>query len=167
MWLSVGAALIAIAAGLAATGKFDVASLAMDGLALAAAGLFPVVVLSLYWRRMSGTGAIAAMIAGFGIAAIYILGVRFFPLELVSLTGRLSDATANDARRLGALADAVQRVSDPAQLAITRALLEAQIGKMANWFGLKPASIVLIAVPAGAVAGIAVSLITGRRNSQA
>jgi cation/acetate symporter len=50
----------------------------MVGLAfsLAAASLFPSLVLGVFWRRANGWGAVAGMLAGFGLCAYYI-GTRY------------------------------------------------------------------------------------------
>jgi cation/acetate symporter len=43
--------------------------LTLAALSLAAAGLFPAMLLAIWWRRANGFGAFAGMLAGFGVAA--------------------------------------------------------------------------------------------------
>jgi len=70
---TVAAALVAVFAGL------DVISLGACAYSLIGAALFGPVVLGLWWRRATTDGAIAGMLGGFGVAALYILsaGVGF------------------------------------------------------------------------------------------
>lgn len=51
----------------------DPLSLVLWALALTSASLFPVMVLSIWWKRLTRAGAIAAMASGFGVAAFAIL----------------------------------------------------------------------------------------------
>ncbi|MDX6752212.1 sodium:solute symporter family protein [Geminicoccaceae bacterium 1502E] len=44
---------------------------------LAAAGLFPVLVLGVWWKRANTPGALAGMIAGFGMTAFYLVGTQY------------------------------------------------------------------------------------------
>lgn len=45
---------------------------------LAAASFFPVLVLGIWWKRANRPGAVAGMIAGFGVTLYYLIGSRFF-----------------------------------------------------------------------------------------
>ena len=51
----------------------DPLSLLLWGLALSGSAAFPVLVLSVWWKRINGFGALAGMIAGFGVAVLAIL----------------------------------------------------------------------------------------------
>jgi cation/acetate symporter len=42
-------------------------------LALSASGLFPVLILSIWWKRLNKLGALAGMGAGFGVAVMAII----------------------------------------------------------------------------------------------
>lgn len=46
---------------------------------LAAGGLFPVLVLGIWWTRTTTLGAIAGIISGFGISLVYVILTRYFP----------------------------------------------------------------------------------------
>jgi cation/acetate symporter len=135
------------------------ATLAADGLALLAAGLFPALVLALYWRGMTGAGAIAAMLAGSAITLVYLAGVHIWPVELFSLTGSLSDATPQAAQHFRELHAALQAAATPEAHATAYAALLKHTIPIANWIGLKPAAIILVSLPAGVIAGIAVSML--------
>jgi len=162
----VGLTLIVAAALLAGLSGLDLASLAGDGLALIASGLFPALVLSLYWRRMTAAGAVAGIAAGFALAFIYIVGVHFFPLQLVSWTGGLSSATPSQLQKLDALSAAIARAADPIARDALQAALMRQASLSANWFGLKPPAIVLIAAPVSFATAAIASLVTPSSAAQ-
>ncbi len=44
---------------------------------LAAAGLFPALVMGVWWKRTTQQGAVAGMVAGFGITLAYLVGTEF------------------------------------------------------------------------------------------
>ena len=52
----------------------DPLDVALAALALTAATGFPVLVLSILWRKVSRLGAIAGMLTGFGITALLLFG---------------------------------------------------------------------------------------------
>jgi cation/acetate symporter len=45
---------------------------------LAAAGLFAPLVLGIWWKRTTATGAIVGMTAGFAVCLYYLIGTRYF-----------------------------------------------------------------------------------------
>jgi cation/acetate symporter len=49
--------------------------LAVSALSLAASGLFPAIVLGIWWKRATAWGALAGMLAGFVAAAAYVVAV--------------------------------------------------------------------------------------------
>ena len=55
----------------------DVSSLAFVALSLSAGGLFPAVVLAVWWKGATRWGAIAGMIAGFATTAAILAAIRF------------------------------------------------------------------------------------------
>ena len=46
---------------------------------LAMAGNFPALVMGVWWKRTTAAGAIAGMIAGFGLCLFYLVCTRYFP----------------------------------------------------------------------------------------
>jgi cation/acetate symporter len=70
----VGVGLAGWCAAGAGTAAFGVASIAV---ALSAAGLFPALILAVWWRRANATGAIAGMVAGGLLTATLIADHRF------------------------------------------------------------------------------------------
>ncbi len=160
--LAAGAVLAALA--VAVLGSLEIPELASEGLALVASGLFPALVLGLYWRRMNSAGATAAMIAGFGIAALYIAGSRLFPVQFYDLTAALSNAAPLAVRKFAELKAAVgSAASDEVRTAATIAL-SRHAGSIANWWGLKPGAAAVLGVPVGMVAGVVTALISQSRR---
>src|SRR5690606_27893045 len=66
--------------------------------AVAAAGLFPVIVLGFWWRRATFWGALAGMLTGAGTVAAYAYVIRFggvTPQSIVGLTDQGIDVTTS------------------------------------------------------------------------
>jgi Na+(H+)/acetate symporter ActP len=158
--LMLGAGLLTAAALVATTVTIGAALLAAEGFALLAAGIFPALVLGLHWRQMNASGAVVAMLVGTLVTAVYLVGVDIWPVELFRLSGTLSDAAPAAAKRFSDLMAAATSASDPVAQSAARAALARHVTAIANWGGLKPAAIVLIAVPAACLAGITVSLLS-------
>lgn len=164
--VALGIVLVLGAIGVAAASPTGIAALAGDGLALVASSLFPAIVLGLYWRRFSGAGAVAAMIAGFAVAAVYIFGVRLFPATLFDLTGHLSNASSGAVNKFAQLKVLLEAASDPVQRLKAEAAVNDQASLLANWWGLKPAASVLFALPTALLAGIGTTLIFPRDRAE-
>ena len=158
--LAAGVVLAALA--VAVLGSLEIPELASEGLALVASGLFPALVLGLYWRHMNSAGATAAMIAGFGIAALYIGGIRLFPVQFFDVTGAVSNAAPVAVRKFADLKAAIgSAVSDDARTAASVALVR-HASLIANWWGLKPGAAAVLGVPVGVAAGVVAALISQR-----
>ncbi|MCT8970664.1 sodium:solute symporter family protein [Microbaculum marinisediminis] len=70
--------LVAIgAAWLASTRPADILSMVAWAFSLAAAGNFPALVLGVWWKRCTSAGAVAGIIAGFGITLYYLVMTRY------------------------------------------------------------------------------------------
>jgi cation/acetate symporter len=46
---------------------------------LAMAGNFPALIMGIWWKRATTAGAIAGMLAGFGLCLFYLVVTRYFP----------------------------------------------------------------------------------------
>jgi cation/acetate symporter len=70
--------LVAIsAAWLASTKPGDILSMVAWAFSLAAAGNFPALVLGIWSKRVNATGAIAGIVAGFGVTLFYLVMTRY------------------------------------------------------------------------------------------
>ncbi len=154
------AVLLLLAVWLATFGSSDIASLASEGLTLVAAGIFPALVLGLYWRRFAASGAVAAMVTGFAAAGLYVAGTKFFPLSFVDLTGGLSNAPPNAVRKLAGLRSALESIQDPVAYAAAQSEIHRHAQLVANWWGLKPGAAALFGLPAGFFAGVLTTLLS-------
>jgi cation/acetate symporter len=71
-----------LAAVVASTRPGGILALVAWAFSLAAAGLFPVLVLGVWWKRCTTQGAIAGMIIGFGFTLFYLVGTKYFGMPL-------------------------------------------------------------------------------------
>ena len=78
--LLVGVAIIA--AAVAGTRPAGIIQMVAWAFSLAAAGLFVPLVLGIWWKRTTAAGAVAGMIAGFGLCLFYLVGTRYFDMSL-------------------------------------------------------------------------------------
>ena len=65
------------AAWLASTKPADILSMVAWAFSIAASGLFPALVLGVWWKRTTKQGAILGMFAGFTVCMIYLVGTRY------------------------------------------------------------------------------------------
>ena len=157
---SVGLAIGLLLAALfiAMLGSLQMPELAAEGLALIASGLFPALVLGLYWRRMTAAGAIVAMLTGFAVCALYIAGVQLFPVQMFDWTGGQSNAAPGAVRKFADLKAAVAAATHGDMRASAKAALSDHATSIANWWGLLPPAGVLFALPIACVAGVVTAL---------
>jgi cation/acetate symporter len=75
-------AVAVVAAYTASTRPSGIIQMVAWAFSLAAAGLFAPLVLGIWWKRANAPGAIAGMIAGFGLCLFYLVGTRYFDMPL-------------------------------------------------------------------------------------
>ena len=75
---------------LAATRPSDILAMVGWAFSLAMAGNFPAIVLGIWWKRTTTTGAICGIIAGWGICLFYLVVPRYFPQAGVNYFGMTS-----------------------------------------------------------------------------
>jgi len=66
-----------IAAYVASTRPAGILAMVAWAFSIAASGLFPALVLGVWWRRTTTVGAIAGMIAGYGVCLWYLIGTQY------------------------------------------------------------------------------------------
>jgi cation/acetate symporter len=66
-----------LAAYVASTKPSDILSMVSWAFSLAAGGLFPALVLGVWWKRANSAGAVAGMIAGFAITLFYLVMTQY------------------------------------------------------------------------------------------
>jgi cation/acetate symporter len=71
-----------VAAYVASTKPATILAMVAWAFSLAASGLFPALVMGIWWKRTTSMGAIAGMIAGFGVCLFYLLGTQYWGMPL-------------------------------------------------------------------------------------
>ncbi len=78
------------AAMLARTKPADILSMVAWAFSIAASGLFPALVLGIWWKRANTAGAISGMLVGFGVCLWYLVGTRYGGMDLIFGIGNIS-----------------------------------------------------------------------------
>ncbi|MBR0957147.1 sodium:solute symporter family protein [Bradyrhizobium japonicum] len=156
--LLVGVALVAAAT--AATKPADILAMVGWAFSLAMAGNFPALVMGVWWKRTTATGAICGIIAGFGLCLFYLVTTRYFPgagvkyFGMTSLTSPLTGAPLVDIAKAMALPNAME--SFPT--------LAHPLANKVGWFDLTNIACGLLGAPLGFAVIYIVSLM-GRAPS--
>jgi len=140
--LLVGVAIAAAAT--AATKPADILAMVGWAFSLAMAGNFPPLVLGIWWKRCTTPGAIAGMIAGFGLCLFYLVTTRYFPQAGVDYFGM--SAMTNP-------------VTGAPVVDITKPIA-ASAAQRVGWFGLNNINCGLLGMPFGFLVTYVVSLMT-------
>jgi cation/acetate symporter len=152
--------LVAIAAAyVASTRPSDILAMVSWAFSLAAAGLFPALVLGVWWKRANKWGAIAGMIAGFGICLYYLVGTRYYAVGFYEMWSGLSGASDAAVTKFNDLKAAYEGAAPEVRAAALKAL-DTHAQTIANWFGVRNISSALFGLPVGFVVMIVVSLLT-------
>ncbi|CAA6604413.1 Uncharacterized symporter H16_A2524 (fragment) [Rhodospirillaceae bacterium LM-1] len=78
--LLIGVALVA--AYVASLKPSTILSMVAWAFSIAASGLFPALVMGIWWKRTSNVGAVAGMVVGFGICLYYLITTAFMGAPL-------------------------------------------------------------------------------------
>jgi cation/acetate symporter len=158
----------ALMIGIAAAVAYGVAIRPLEGasmlawsFSLAAAGLFPALVLGIWWERVTVAGAVLGMLSGFAISAFYLVTTRYFPQAAVRELGMsaLSDPVSGKA-----LVDAARILADPRWQGDVPAGLVNPLASKVGWFNVGNDACGIFGLAAGFAVAIAVSLL-GRKPS--
>jgi cation/acetate symporter len=145
-----------LAAYVASTRPADILAMVAWAFSIAAAGLFPALVMGVWWKRANRTGAIVGIIAGFGICLLYLVVTRYFPgfgvayLGMDALVSPTSGKPVVDLAKLMAEPNAMDgwvAASHP---------LQSKVG----WMNVNNISSALFGLPAGFLGIIIGSLLT-------
>jgi cation/acetate symporter len=130
------------AAWLASTRPGDILAMVGWAFSLAMAGNFPALVMGVWWKRTTTAGAVAGIIAGFGLCVFYLVTTRYYPqtgvdyFGMTSMLNPITGAPIVDIAK-GVKANAVQQV---------------------GWFNLSNIACGLLGAPVGFIVMIVVSL---------
>jgi cation/acetate symporter len=157
---------VAVAAAyVASTRPSDILAMVSWAFSIAAAGLFPALVLGVWWKRANKWGAIAGIIAGYGICIYYLVGTRYFAVGFYEMWSGLSGASEAAVTKYSELKAAWEGAAPEVKAAAWKAL-DTHAQGIANWFGVRNISSALFGLPAGFIAMIVVSLATRAPSKQ-
>ncbi len=144
-------------AALAATKPGDILAMVGWAFSLAMAGNFPALVLGIWWKRTTTAGAIAGMIAGFGLCVFYLVTTRYFPQAGVQMWGMKSLVNPETRQPL---IDVAKLLADPKWAADIPASAANPMANRVGWFDLNNINCGLLGAPLGFLVMIVVSLFT-------
>ena len=143
------------AAALASTRPGDILAMVGWAFSLAMAGNFPALVMGIWWKRATTTGAIAGIIAGFGLCIFYLVTTRYYPQAGVSYFGMTSLTNPVTG---APLVDVAKVMADPKWLADVPASAANPLQSKVGWFGLNNINCGLLGMPLGFLVIYVVSL---------
>jgi cation/acetate symporter len=141
---------------LASTKPGDILAMVGWAFSLAMAGNFPALVLGVWWKRTTATGAVAGMIAGFGLCVFYLVTTRYFPGAGVSYFGMSSLTNPATGAPLVDIAKAMAAPNAMESWVTAAHPLANKVG----WFGLNNIACGLLGMPVGFLVIYVVSLMT-------
>jgi cation/acetate symporter len=150
--------LVAVAsAALASTRPSDILAMVGWAFSLAMAGNFPALVLGIWWKRATTTGAICGILAGWGICLFYLVTSRYFPQAGVTYFGMSSLLNPETGQ---ALVNVTQVLADPKWIADVPASAANPLANKVGWFDLNNINCGLLGMPLGFLVIYVVSLMT-------
>lgn len=150
-------------AALAATRPSDILAMVGWAFSLAMAGNFPAIVLGIWWKRATTTGAICGIMAGWGICLFYLVTSRYFPQAGVSYFGMTSLLNPETGK---ALINVSQIMADPKWLADVPASAANPMANRVGWFDLNNINCGLLGMPLGFLVIYVVSQFTKQPNAE-
>jgi cation/acetate symporter len=144
------------AAYLASTKPADILAMVGWAFSLAMAGNFPALIMGVWWKRTTSAGAIAGIIAGFGLCLFYLLTTRYFPgmgVKYFGMTSLLNPVTG------APLVDIAKAMALPNAMEAWPTLAHPLANKV-GWFNLNNINCGLLGMPLGFLVIILVSLVT-------
>jgi cation/acetate symporter len=153
LFVAVGSAYVA------STKPSDILSMVAWAFSLAAAGIFPALVMGIWWKRANTAGAIVGMILGFGICLYYLVGTRYYAVGFHEMWGWLGTATPAAKAKFVELKNAWMSAQGPAK-AVAWNALDTHAQNIASWWGVRNISCALFGLPVGFLSIWIVSLLT-------
>jgi cation/acetate symporter len=141
-------------AALAATKPGDILAMVGWAFSLAMAGNFPALIMGVWWKRTTATGAVAGMIAGFGLCLFYLVCTRYFPgygVKYFGMSSLLNPLTG------APLVDIAKAMALPNAMEVMPTLAHPMANKV-GWFDLNNINCGLLGMPLGFLVIYVVSL---------
>jgi cation/acetate symporter len=143
------------AAATASTRPADILAMVGWAFSLAMAGNFPALVMGIWWKRATTAGAVAGIIAGFGLCIFYLVCTRYFPGFGVKYFGMTSLTNPAGAP----LVDVAKAMAAPNAMGTWVAASHPMASKV-GWFGLNNINCGMLGAPLGFLVIYVVSLMT-------
>jgi cation/acetate symporter len=134
-----------VAAATAATKPGDILAMVGWAFSLAMAGNFPALVMGVWWKRATATGAVCGIIAGFGLCLFYLVTTRYFPgagVKYFGMTSLLNPVTG------APLVDIAKAMALPNAMESWPTLAHPLANKV-GWFNLTNIACGLLGAPLG------------------
>jgi cation/acetate symporter len=144
------------AAALASTRPGDILAMVGWAFSLAMAGNFPALVMGIWWKRTTTTGAVLGIIAGFGLCVFYLVTTRYYPQAGVTYFGMSSLKNAATGANI---VDVAKTMADPRWLADVPASTANPMQSKVGWFDLNNINCGMLGAPLGFLVMIVVSLL--------
>jgi cation/acetate symporter len=122
---------------------------------LAMAGNFPALIMGVWWKRTTATGAICGMIGGFGLCLFYLVVTRYFPgfgVKYAGMTSLLNPVTG------APLVDIAKAMALPNAMESFPTLAHPLANKV-GWFNLNNIACGLLGMPFGFLVIYVVSML--------
>lgn len=148
-----------LAAYTASTKPSDILAMVSWAFSLAAGGLFPALVLGIWWKRANSAGAIAGIAVGFGLTLFYLVISRYYPHVGVQYFGMSSLLNPVSGAPLISAENMAKLLADPA-IANGPVLVSNPLASKVGWFNINNISSALFGLPAGFLAMYVVSMLT-------
>jgi cation/acetate symporter len=139
-------------------------------LTIAAAGLLPGLILTIWARRATTLGFLTAVVTGMAVAAYYLVGTALYSITFYETWPGLSNSGTEaflefeTAKEIWLAAEGDERAAAFADL-VGRTSGGLWTPGLANWFGIAPAAAAALAVPLALLLGMLVSLLTPRASA--
>jgi cation/acetate symporter len=148
---------VAVAAAFtASTRPSDILAMVGWAFSLAMAGNFPALVMGIWWKRATSAGAVAGIIAGFGLCLFYLVTTRYFPgmgVKYFGMTSLLNPVTG------APIVDLAKTMALPNAMESWPTLAHPMANKV-GWFNLNNINCGLLGMPLGFLVIWVVSLMT-------
>jgi cation/acetate symporter len=149
--------IVAIAAAYTAAQKpADILAMVAWAFSLAAGGLFPALVLGIWWKRTNRQGAIWGMLAGFFATLLYLVVTRYYPgfgVQYLGMSALLNPITG------APVVDVAAAMKRPDAMNFWVTLAHPMASKV-GWFNINNISAGAFGLPVGFLVMIVVSLMT-------
>jgi len=154
-----------LAAWTASTRPTDIVAMVAWAFSLAAGGLFPALVLGVWWKRANTQGAVAGILAGFFVTLFYLVITRYWPHIGVQYFGMVSNLNPMTGAPLIDAAAMAKHLADPL-IADGPVAANNPLASRVGWFNIANISSAAFGLPIGFLVMYVVSIMTPAPSKQ-